>query len=191
MKKQKNSSCCLFSFFRILFTFAFLLLVIGFIGVGSVNKDTSGSSVTAKATATTKVTAKPTVAPTEKATEHPTVEPTEKPLEIILRYPELGEYGRFYTMNEKVEKAEESDKETIIQCFVPAGTYIVTYEGRGPWSYVYMYTEKHVITEYGWEEPADAWVSQQLRPGDSCEVTVPEGWYIHLNENDVFSLVQK
>jgi hypothetical protein len=163
--------------------------VIGFIA--GVDEDTKSVSNTARPTVTTKATAKPTVSPTEKATEHPTVEPTEKPLEIILRYPELGEYGRFYTMNEKVEKAEESDKETIIQCFVPAGTYIVTYEGRGPWSYVYLMTEETYISEDGWEEYADVWVSKQLKPGDSCEVTVPEGWYIHLNENDVFSLVQK
>lgn len=174
--KKERSGCCLGKLFKwIVYGFALMVVLALF---GSVNGDKDVAQPTAEVKAAT-------------STAAPTAAPTEKRLEILLKYPELGEYGKFYTMNEKVEKAEESDKETITQYFVPAGTYTVTYEGRSPWSYVNVYTKETIITEYGWEECADCWISEQLKPGDSCEVTVPEGWYIHLNENDVFRLVQK
>jgi hypothetical protein len=142
-----------------------------------------------KATATPSV--KVTTAPTLAATAIPTAIPTEAPLEIVLTYPELGEYGVHYTFNANVEKAEESDKETIIQCFIPAGTYTATYEGNGPWSFVYIYSKETIISDFGWEEPADVWVSQQLKPGESCEIAIKEGYYINLQQNDVFKLVKK
>ena len=185
MKKEKKKSGCIGRIIKILFSIMVLIAIAA--GAGNSNKDKNTST----AIPTTQPTAKATIQPTAKVTETPQAKQTEEPLTIILKYPELGEYGRYYTMNDKVKKAAESDKETIIQCFVPAGSYIVTYEGKAPWSYVNVYTEETVITEDGWEEYADTWISKQLKQGDSCEVTVPEGWYIHLNENDIFRLVEE
>lgn len=135
-------------------------------------------------------TQKPTATPTIAPTPTPTVKPTEKPIVIQLAHPALGKYGKYYTFNENVAKAEDSDKETIIQCFVPAGRYTVTNEGKYP-TYVLVYSEKTVINEDGWEEPAETWGSSLLKVGASCEITVKEGHYINLQENDVFQLIQK
>lgn len=135
-------------------------------------------------------TQKPTATPTTAPTPTPTVKPTEKPLIIQLAHPALGKYGKYYTFNENVAKAEDSDKETIIQCFVPAGTYTVINEGKYP-TYVLVYSAETVISEDGWEEPAETWGSLLLKVGASCEITIKEGYYINLQENDVFQLIQK
>lgn len=113
----------------------------------------------------------------------PTVE-SEETLEIVLAYPELGEYGRYHTFN------EDTDAETIVQYFVPAGVYTVTNVDRSPWTFVYTYSNETQITNAGWEEPAESWVSPMLKVGESCEVTIPEGWYIELQEKDHLKLVQ-
>lgn len=174
-------------FIRGAFIFFVILLVIGFVVGDSGNKNTTAKQpiVTEPVTATVAHTA------TAKPTETQTAAPTKEPFEIILRYPELGEYGVYYTFNENVKKAEESDKNTVIQCFVPAGVYTVTNIDCSPWTFVYTYSKKTVITDAGWEEPADGWVSSMLKPGESCEVTIPEGWYIELLENDHFKMVLK
>lgn len=155
-----------------------------------------GGSSTPKATATKAaiVTKIPSVTISEKPTSKPTtkqtVEPTEKPLVIYLRYPELGEYGRYYVWNLFAERATKDDMYTVIQCFVPPGTYTVTNVGRYP-TCVFVYSKETIITDMGWEEAADGWASGILQVGDSCEVTVEEGYYIKLLQNDNFKLVQK
>ena len=145
-------------------------------------------------TPTSVPTSTPTYEPTSDQTEEPTAEPTNTPdeevSEIKLEYPELGEYGTYYTFNENVKKAEEIDKETIIQCFVPAGEYTLTNNGKHP-TFVYIYSKDTVISEDGWEEPAETWSSKMLNVGDSSDITIEEGYYINLQENDVFTLIKK
>lgn len=208
-KQQKEKMGCLqriwhgiIRLIKCVLIFFGILLVIGFIIGDSDKKNTTVEQPTATAvitstvvpTTTAKPTESPTVAPTptftKSTTEAPTATPTKEPVEIILKHPELGQYGVYYTFNEKVEKAEESDKETIIQCFVPAGVYTVTNVDRSPWTFVYVYSKETIITDAGWEEPAETWVSPMLKVGESCEVTIPEGWYINLQEKDHFKLVQ-
>ncbi len=175
MKKQR-SGCCLGTLFKwIVYGFALMVVLALF---GSVNGDKDAAQPTATVKAST-------------STAAPTAAPTEESYDILLKWSELGEYGKYFTFNESVEKAEESDKETIIQYFVPAGTYTITNEGKGPWAYVNIYSKETIITEDGWEEPAETGGSPRLLPGDSCEMTIPEGWYIELQENYVFRLVQK
>lgn len=207
-KQQKEKMGCLqriwhgiISLIKGVLIFFGILLVIGFI-IGDSDKEnteveqpvvTETITSTVAPTTTVKPTDIPTAAPTptfsEQPTEVPTAIPTKEPLEIILKYPELGEYGVYYTFNENVEKAEESDKETIIQCYVPAGDYTLTNEGKYP-TFVYIYSKETVISSFGWEEPAETWVSQMLQVGDSCEIAVAENHYINLQQNDVFKLVQ-
>lgn len=180
MRRAKKTPGCMTRIFQ--FFFIFIVLAVLF-GVGSDgNETTTSSGGTIRPTATAKATQKPTAAPT--------IEPTAEPFTIRLESPNLGEYGKYYTFNENVAKAEDSDKETIIQCFVPAGTYTVTNEGKYP-TFVFVYSAETVISEDGWEEPAETWGSSMLKVGDSCEVTVKEGHYINLQENDVFKLIQK
>lgn len=144
------------------------------------------------ATPTAKPTSTPTAAPTATATVQPTetVAPTAEPLVITLKYPDLGEYGRYYTFNENVAKATAEDLNTVIQCFIPTGTYTLTNEGKYP-TFVFIYSEETRITDAGWEEPVDAWSSGMLKVGDACEITIEEGHYIKLLTNDTFRLVQK
>ena len=151
---------------------------------------TSTPSSVPTSTPTAEPTEKPTAEPTEKPTSEPTNTPEKESSEINLEYPDLGEYGTYYTFNEKVKKAEESDKETIIQCFVPAGEYALTNNGKYP-TFVYIYSKDTVISEDGWEEPAETWSSKMLNVGDTCDITIEEGHYINLQENDVFTLIIK
>ena len=180
MRKAKKKPGCLTRLFQFFFIFIVLAVLFGAGNDGTETTTSTGGTI--RPTATVKATQKPTAAPT--------VEPTEELFTIRLVSPELGEYGKYYTFNENVAKAEDSDKETIIQCFVPAGRYTVTNEGKYP-TYVLVYSEKTVINEDGWEEPADTWGSSLLKVGASCEITVKEGHYINLQENDVFQLIQK
>jgi hypothetical protein len=180
MRRAKKTPGCLTRIFQ--FFFIFIVLAVLF-GVGSDgNETTTSSGGTIRPTATVKATQKPTTAPT--------VEPTEEPFTIRLVSPNLGEYGKYYTFNENVAKAEESDKETIIQCFVPAGTYTATNESTH-FRYIHIYSAETVYNEDGWEEPKYTWVSPKLDVGASCEITVEEGFYINLQEKDVFKLVRK
>lgn len=158
------------------------------------NKDLNGQKKERPATAAVTVTATAasshTEPPTTELTSASTEETIAEPAEIILCYPELGEYGQYYTFNENVEKATEEDKNTIIQCFVPAGDYIVSNEGKYP-NFVYVYSKETVISEDGWEEPADGYISPMLQPGESCDMTIKDGYYIKLLDNTSFKLTRK
>lgn len=158
--------------------------------LGVLGGDSGSSTPKATTTKAAIVTKIPSVTISEKPTAKPTVKPTEKPLEIYLRYPELGEYGRYYVWNLFAERATKEDMYTVIQCFVPPGTYTVTNVGRYP-TCVFVYSKETIITDVGWEEAVDGWASGILQVGDSCEVTVKEDYYIKLLQNDNFKLVQK
>ena len=185
---EKKKSGCLskfFKFFLIIIAIGVLLNLVNDTPIDS-SKNTTVQQITTKAPTITATPYK-TAAPTAMKTAAPTKEPK---LEITLTYPTLGEYGRYYTFNEKVSKATAEDKETIIQCFIPAGNYTLTNEGKYP-TFVFIYSEKTVISSSGWEEPAETWVSGMLQVGDSCEITIKENQYINLQENDVFKLIEK
>ena len=164
-----------------------LLALILLAAIGNSNStddsNTTATTTTKKPAITQSATNTPV--PDTKATEQP-----DAPLTITLRYPELGEYGEYYTFNQNVEKAEASDKETVIQCYVPAGKYTLTNEGNHP-TFVFIYSRKTVISSMGWEEPAESWASQMLQVGDSCDIEVKEDHYINLQQNDVFRLIEK
>ena len=178
MKKKRGCG-------SLIFVFIVFVATLGVLGG-------DGGSSTPKATATKAavVTKIPSVTISEKPAAKPTVEPTANPLVIYLRYPELGEYGRYYVFNAFVEKASKEDMNTVIQCYVPAGTYKVTNLSRYP-TFVYTYSKETHITSAGWEEPVEGWASEMLKPSYSCEVTIEEGHYIKLLDNQHFMLVQK
>lgn len=164
-----------------------LLVLILLAAIGNSNsKDDSN-------TTTTTTTKKPAITQSATNTPVPDTKATEQPAEkltITLRYPELGEYGEYYTFNQNVEKAEESDKHTDIQCYVPAGKYTATNEGKYP-AFIFIYSRETVINSGGWEEPAECWSSDMLQPGDTCDIEVPEGHYIELFQNNVWKLVER
>ena len=184
VKVKKQPGC----FTRVIQVFIVFVIISAFAGATNDNEDSSSNGTTIQETHTAKATAAPTMEPTAAHTVEPTIAPTAAPFTIYLEFPNLGEYGRYYTFNENVEKAEESDKHTVIQCFVPAGTYIVTNEGKYP-TYVHCYSAETVYTDDGWEEPRWAYGSSRLDVGDSCKVTVKSGYYIKLLDNDIFKLV--
>lgn len=186
VKVKKKAGCLT----RLLQLFVVFIILVVIAGMNSDKTNTSSNNVTVSPKNTVKATENPTASPANVQTEDSSAEPTTEPFTILLTYPELGEYGQYYTFNENVKKAEESDKETIIQCYVPAGNYTLTNEGKYP-TYVFIYTKETVISKDGWEEPKDGWVSKILQVGDSCEISIEEGRYINLQENDVFKLVQK
>ena len=194
----KRSGSCLGKLLKKICVLLFCLCVFATIIGDDDDANTASTATKATAAPTAALTSAPTKAPTEqpttiptkKPTEAPTSVPTEAPLVIVLTYPELGEYGEYYTFNANVAKAEESDKETIIQCYVPAGKYTLTNEGQYP-TFVFIYSRKTVISSFGWEEPAETWTSQMLQVGDSCDIEIKEDHYINLQENNVFKLVQK
>ena len=178
MKKKRGCG-------SLIFVFIVFVATLGVLGADS--GSSTPKATTTKAAIVTKI---PSVTISEKPTAKPTVKQTEKPLEIYLRYPELGEYGRHYVWNLFAERATKEDMYTVIQCFVPPGTYTVTNVGRYP-TCVFVYSKETIITDVGWEEAVDGWASGILQVGDSCEVTVKEDYYIKLLQNDNFKLVQK
>jgi hypothetical protein len=167
-----------------------LLVLILLSAIGN-SKDVDDSAVTPTATKTASVTQSvtntpvPVPVPDTSATVQP-----EEPLTITLKYPELGEYGEYYTFNKNVKKAGASDKNTVIQCYVPAGKYTITNEGNYP-AFVFIYSRKTVINSSGWEEPAEYWQSDMLQPGDTCDIEVPKDHYIKLFQNNVWKLVER
>lgn len=185
--KQKKKKGC--------FTWILCLVAIYLIfGSGIISLKSSDNQVPKQADTTVRITnvitSKPATAATKQPATPSTSSPATEPLVIYLKYPELGEYGNYYIFNLFVEKATKEDMNTVIQCFVPAGTYTVTNIGKYP-TFVYGYSKDTQITSAGWEEPVDGWVSKMLQVGDSCEVTVEEDYYIKLQQNDTFKLVQK
>lgn len=164
-----------------------LLVLILLAAIGNSNSKDDSSATTTTTTKKPAITqsATNTPVPDTKATEQPDAKQT-----ITLRYPELGEYGEYYTFNQNVEKAEESDKNTVIQCYVPAGKYTATNESKYP-AFIFIYSRETVISSMGWEEAAECWQSDMLQPGDSCDIEVPEGHYIKLLQNNVWKLVER
>ncbi len=182
-KQTKKSKGCLGRSFKAIIWLLALFAIIGILGQNKKSQKTESTVPTATVTATATV-----MATKASATETPTKDPEKE--EIVLHYPDLGEYGRYYTMNGSVEKATDEDKETIIQCFVPAGDYLVINETKYP-RYVNVYSEKTIITDMGWEEAADGYVSEQMQPGGSCKITIKEGYYIKLMDNTTFRLIRE
>lgn len=173
--KKERSGCCLGKLFKwIVYGFALMVVLALF---GSVNGDKDAAQPTATVKAST-------------STAAPTATPTEEKLEILLAYPDHAGYGKWYTFNLGVEKATDADRTKKLQCFVPAGDYVVTNESKY-WACVYVYANETAISEEGWEEHTDGWASPILKAGESCDITVPEGWYVLLQEPNIFRLVQK
>lgn len=166
-----------------------ILLVLILLSAISNSNDKDDSAVTPAATKTASVTQSATNTPVPVPDTNATIQP-EEPLTITLKYPELGEYGEYYTFNKNVKKAGASDKNTVIQCYVPAGKYTITNEGNYP-AFVFIYSRKTVINSSGWEEPAEYWQSDMLQPGDTCDIEVPKDHYIKLFQNNVWKLVER
>ena len=81
-----------------------------------------------------------------------TIQPTETPqtkLEINIEGGELGEYGSEITLN-----ADTEFEEKRVVYHIPAGTYLVTNKGPNM-NQFNVYSDETVITEEGWEEPAE------------------------------------
>ncbi|MCR5528390.1 MAG: hypothetical protein K6F49_04135 [Saccharofermentans sp.] len=121
----------------------------------------------------------PTVASTEAettttTTTETTVQETIAP-DFELVAGEMGEYGQ-----ERVVNAGTDFEETVFCYYVPSGTYIVTNMGEYP-TQVDVLKDELVVTEAGWEEWADA-EAYVVQVGDSCEINVPEGYFIELDE---------
>lgn len=94
-----------------------------------------------------------------------------------------NEYSQVRTMNGGTEF-----EETTLVYYVPAGKYQVTNIGN----YLVQVNvyEGVVVTEYGWEEPANsAGKALVLEKGETGEITVPEGYYVDIIEPDKVQLV--
>ena len=109
-----------------------------------------------------------------EATTEQTTEATEEALTIELIPGEPGEYGEILTLNEGTE-GEESQYVYRI----PAGTYTVTNTGEYM-NQFNVYSDEVIVTEYGWEEPADGFAIL-LDVGESDTFTIEDGQYIEIH----------
>ena len=164
--RRKSLASKIFSYFLI-----GTALFFGFvIGVGSCQSRASKREAAQTVAATD-------VAPSEEettiTTTETTVEETLAP-DIELVAGEMGEYGQ-----ERVVNAGTDFEETVFCYYVPSGTYTVTNMGDNP-TQVDVLKDELVITEEGWEEWADA-EAYLIQIDESCEISVPEGYFIELD----------
>ena len=98
---------------------------------------------------------------------------------------ETGEYGKLITYNKGTEF-----ESTNYAYYVPAGTYTVTNIGEYG-SQIDVCSDEIVTTDSGWEESADIGAVELMGVGDSCTITVEEGYHIEIIEPAVFELVMQ
>ncbi|MBQ1434691.1 MAG: hypothetical protein IIZ19_02185 [Clostridia bacterium] len=95
-----------------------------------------------------------------------------------------NEYSTTVTLN-----ADTDMPVSYIAYHIPAGTYTVT-NNKDVFDFVYIYTDETHVTEEGWEEVADAFVSDRMEPGDSTTVTISDGWYVKGFDNQNLTFEQ-
>ena len=97
---------------------------------------------------------------------------------------EAGEYGFENTLNKGTEL-----EETQIVYHIPAGTYNVTNKGNFPGQIEACSDDTH-ITEEGWEEPTDVTSVILIKPDETAEFTIEDGYYLesHINGELLFEL---
>ena len=93
---------------------------------------------------------------------------------------ELGEYGEMFTINKGTEF-----EESYYIYRIPEGTYTVTNTGSYM-SQLNVYSDEIKVNENGWEEPADCYYVKLFDVGSFDTVSVPKGYYIHIDEPSKF-----
>ena len=97
---------------------------------------------------------------------------------------EKGEYGRELVMSEGTDM-----QENLVVYYVPAGTYTVKNLGDRPAQVsVYAGTRKG---DNGYDEYTETGDVVQLGAGDTAEITVPDGWFVEIQEPAHISLTAK
>ena len=90
-----------------------------------------------------------------------------------------GEYGFEITLNAGTEF-----EETQIVYHIPAGTYSVTnlgeYQGQ-----IQACSDKTIVNDDGWEEPENLGQVSVIKPNETIDFTIEDGYYleVHLNGN--------
>ena len=102
-----------------------------------------------------------------------------------LKAGEKGEYGQKFTINKDTEF-----EETYFVYYIPLGTYTVTNIGQYMGQINICSTET-VITDEGWEEPAEVFGVYLLDEGESETITIEEGQYIEIHEPNNFKFEQQ
>lgn len=110
------------------------------------------------------------------------VEQEEKSESIVLISGEAGAYGEMFTTNKGTEF-----EETYYIYHVPAGTYLVTNTGEYT-SQFNVCSNEIVLTEEGWEEPAEILKPLLLDVGSSETISIPSGFYVDIKEPSNFTL---
>lgn len=124
----------------------------------------------------------------EEATPETTTEQTQEASAdaITLTFGELGEYGT----SEKLEQDGEVLKEYIAYR-VPSGTYTVTNKGKNP-TQVTVYKDGTSVNEDGNVEQNMSDTRPILLDANASDtLTINDGEYIEIYENDVIELVAK
>lgn len=119
--------------------------------------------------------------PTETQGPAATVAPEPTQEIIFIDGTHEGAYGREITINANTDMPN-----TFIAYFVPYGTYKVETTDK-PWNQFNVYTEEMILQDTGYEEYADTNVSL-IKPGESLEIEVPEGWYVKVSPNSNFTM---
>ncbi len=124
----------------------------------------------------------------QRQTNGTTSEKTEDESSVSLTFEiiagESGDYGEMFTLN---KGTEFEDSYYIYR--IPAGTYTVTNTGDYM-SQLNVYSCEIYVNEDGWEEPADCYYVKILDVGNSDTVSIPEGYYIHIDEPAKFTFEQ-
>ncbi|SFU74346.1 hypothetical protein [Butyrivibrio sp. M55] len=92
---------------------------------------------------------------------------------IIIKDAEKGKYGKDLVLNEGSDAPDN-----IIGHFVPSGKYEVTNLGDKP-TQVNVYKNEKAVTEEGWEEWADTGDIALLKPNESAEITIEDGYFVN------------
>lgn len=97
---------------------------------------------------------------------------------------EKGEYGFENTLNAGTEF-----EETQIVYHIPAGTYKVTNLGEFQGQIGASSDETHK-TEEGWEEPASTGDQVVVKPNETAEFTIEDGYYLEVHVNGSLKFVK-
>ncbi len=162
------------------------LLIFGAIGscTGGSKSSSSSSEEESSSSVTTEQSAS-NAKQEERVASSELAEASESEVSVIkLVSSEMGEYGQEMVWNAGTESEEKK-----IVFYVPSGSYTAKNVGTNT---TQMGVEEGVqVNEDGWEEPANIGDILVLKPGDSGDLSVPDGWFIELTDSAQIELTPK
>ena len=166
---------------------AVLIVVVVLFGVLGTNDENTTSQIEESSSVSSSVSSENTTETSyeESSHEESSSLSSNDSFTFELKAGEKGEYGQKVTFNKDTEL-----EETYFVYYIPLGTYTVTNIGQYM-GQVNIYSTETVITDEGWEEPAEVFGAYLLDVGESATITIEEGQYIEIHEPDNFKFEQQ